>query len=274
MGVHINISNNLDGVRKFYKKLEKYETPKQYGFAINDTAKDLVKILNKNTKTMFHKPNAFTQKAFGYIRSRSSQKTIAEKSAWVGLKGEKHIVTSEAKPLKQGFTTTKIKKTYKDIFYRLTPEGGKNVRLPEGKQFMYYPSRHSQAKGFQLKNGQLNYRKLNTASANKKKYFSGIPRGGSQSPRFRGLWEREGGNTLKYSSTPSLGKKNPNAPKIKMVASLVSSQTYNKKFYPYTRFVKTNYPRLIRKHYRKQMEFLKRQVKRKKIRQFRRLGRV
>lgn len=259
-GVHIDISSNIKDLEDYYIKLARYTTPKQYGFALNDTARDLTKILNKNTKSAFHKPNAFTQKAFGYIRSRSSQKTIAEKHAWVGLKGQSHIRMADAKPLKKGFTTRKIANAYDDIFRRLTPGGGRNIRLPDGKKYMYYPSKHSKSDGYMLANGTLNYRRINSAVANTKKYFVGVPKGGRQGERFNGVWHRLG-----------VTKSKPSGEQIRMVTKLVSSQAYNKKSYPLGRYIKSNYPRLIRAHFRKQMERLAVQVKRKKLRRFRKI---
>jgi len=253
-GVHIDISSNLKQVEKYYDKVQRHILPKHYGFALNDTARDLTKILNNHTKVAFNKPNAFTKKAFGYIRSRSSQKTIAEKFAWVGLKGQSHIPTTEAKPLKKGFTTGKITRAYNDIFDRLTPEGGKSIRLPNGKPYMYYPSAHTKSDGFMLSNGTLNYNKLRSVVANEKKYFVGVPKGGRQGQHWNGVWHRVG-----------VTKDKPSGEQIRMVTKLVSSQAYNKKPYLYGRWIKSNYPRLIRKNFKKQMQRMIAQIRRKKL---------
>jgi len=235
-GVHISISSNLKEVEKYYSKVQRHIQPKHYGFALNDTARDVTKILNKFTAVAFDKPNAFTKKAFGYIRSRSSQKTIAEKFAWFGLKGQSNIPTSNAKPLKKGFTTGKITRAYNDIFRRLTPKGGRSIRLPIGTTYMYYPSAHSQKGGYMMSNGTLNYNKIKSSLNKSSRFFVGIPRGGpKQGQHYNGIWHREG-----------VTKDKPAGEKIKMVVKLVTMQPYNKKSYMYDRWVKQNYPKLIR----------------------------
>jgi len=253
-GIQFDISSNIAQYEKEYIKLARHVTPMHYRFALNDTARDLTKILNKNTKFAFDKPNAFTQKAFGYIRSRSSQKTIESMSAWVGLKGQQFIPMTQAKPLKKGFTTSQIARTYSDIFKRLTPSGGKSIRLPNGKKYMYYPSAHSRSAGYMLANGTLNYRKINSKTSDTKKYFVGVPKGGRQGQHWNGVWHRLG-----------VTKSKPSGEKLQMVVKLVDSQAYTKKPFTIGRYLKSNYPRLIRAHFKRQMERVKAQMRRKKM---------
>ena len=66
----------------------------------------------------------------------------------------------------------------------------------------------------------------------------------------------------KITAQNKTGKKNGN---LLMVASLVKTQNYNKKIFRYDLIVKSAYPRLIRKHFAKQMKILAKSVKRKRL---------
>jgi hypothetical protein len=263
-GVHINVSNNLDEVAKYYKKLQRYETPKQYGFAINDTARDIVKILNRAVRKKLHKPNKLTTRSFGWVRSRSSQKTIEEKVAWVGRKGASGLpmFKVEGKDFsKQQLAQKRTARVYKDLWKRLS-QGG--VRVPLGKDTLMYPSTNSKKLGvMEGRAGQtLSFKTIKNLQGNKKEYFTGKPRGKfpqSKAVNYNGVWKR-------LPPQNKTGKKNGN---LLMVASLVKTQNYNKKIFRYDLIVKSAYPRLIRKHFAKQMKILAKSVKRKKIRRFR-----
>ena len=73
----------------------------------------------------------------------------------------------------------------------------------------------------------------------------------------RGLWKRLG----------EKGREN-----IQMVASLEKQTKYTTKRYPYARFIRANTNRLLKRNFDKQMIGLKKYLRTRKIRKFRRIN--
>ena len=112
-----------------------------------------------------------------------------------------------------------------------------------------------------MSNGTLNYNKIKSSLNKSSRFFVGIPRGGpKQGQHYNGIWHREG-----------VTKDKPAGEKIKMVVKLVTMQPYNKKSYMYDRWVKQNYPKLIRKNFKKQMDRMVVQIKKRKLRKMRKI---
>ena len=244
-GVDVVVKSNLKQYKKEWKKLEKHITPNHIGYALGGTVYDLAIILNKNTNYVFDDPTPTTKKAFGYIPPTARQKTIAEKTAWVGLKSERSIPINKAKPKTKAFDS------YAGARYRklmkLQVDGG--VRVARyGKDF-WTPTKNSRSFNVINRYGGLNYTRLRAMEQDKKKFFVGKPKGYRRSsPNSKGLWKRMGGS----------GNKN-----IMKVANLTTYATYNKK-YPYNRIVKSNVDRLLRKNFNIQMKKLKKYLKKEK----------
>ena len=251
----IVVKTNLKAYKKEWKKLEKRMTPNHVGFTLGGTVFDLAKILNNNTKFVFDKPTPLTKRAFGYIAPTRQQKTIAEKSAWVGLKSERNIPIARAKPRSANYTSGAGLR-YRQLM-RLQVNGG--TRTAKNGSFFWTPSKHSESYGLLNTYGGLNYKRIKTYQADKKKFFTGVPRGKRKSSQnANGLWKRLGED----------GRAN-----IQMVASLEKQTQYTKR-YPYSRFIRANINRLLKRNFDKQMMNLKRHIKRKKIRRLRRIGAV
>jgi|TARA_R110002049_G_C8993363_1_gene549220 hypothetical protein len=266
-GVHINVTTNVEAVRKRYVKLQKHELPKHWGYAITDTAKKLALILNRNTRSAFDKPNSLTKSSFGYVRARSTQKTIEEKKAWVGRKGAVGLPLKKVQGTKtKASRDLSFKRTmgvYKDLWERQTYGG---IRKPKNNQYLLYPSKHSSSMKFtQGRAGtDLNFKRLKSAQNDTANFFTGIPKNGQQGSKWRGIWKR----------IPGKGKPGTSSyvkPRIKMVASQVTTQSYNKKPFKYNRYVQTAMPRLIRTEYAKQMRLLRASLRRSKIKKMRKI---
>ena len=251
-GVDIVVKSNLKAYRKEWSKLEKRIMPNNIGFALGGTVFDLAKILNNNTKYVFDRPTPLTKRAFGYIAPTRQQKTIAEKTAWVGLKSERNIPIKTAKPRSANYTTGAGLR-YRQLM-RLQVNGG--TRTARNGSYFWSPSKHSQDYGMLNTYGGLNYKRIKTHEANTKQFFVGVPRGAKNKANARGLWKR-------------LGKDGQD--KIQMVASL-EKQTQYKKRYPYVRFIRANTNRLLKRNFDKQMINLKKYLRRRKIKQFRRIN--
>ena len=255
-GVDIVIKSNLKAYRKEWSKLEKRIMPNNIGFALGGTVFDLAKILNNNTKYTFNKPTPLTKRAFGYIAPTRQQKTIAEKTAWVGLKSERNIPINKAKPRSANYTTGAGQR-YRQLM-RLQVNGG--TRTARNGSYFWTPSKHSQDYGMLNTYGGLNYKRIKTHEANTKQFFVGVPKGKRKirgsARNSRGLWKRLG----------EKGREN-----LQMVASL-EKQTQYKKRYPYNRFIRANTNRLLKRNFDKQMMNLKKYLRRRKIKQFRRIS--
>ena len=250
--VDIVVKSNLKAYKKEWKHLEKKLTPHHVGFALGGTVFELSKILNNNTKYVFDRPTPLTKRAFGYIAPTKQQRTIAEKTAWVGLKSEKHIPISKAKPRSANYNTGAGLR-YRQLM-RLQVNGG--TRTARNGNYFWSPSKHSQNYGLLNTYGGLNYKRIKQWEKNKDKYFTGVPKGKRRAGNSRGLWKRLGKD----------GKEN-----IQMVASL-ESQTHYKKRYPYSRFIRANYSRLLKRNFDKQMKNLVTYMRKKKIRKMRKIN--
>ena len=130
------------------------------------------------------------------------------------------------------------------------------TRTAKNGSYFWSPSKHSQDYGMLNTYGGLNYKRIKTHEANTKQFFVGVPRGAKNKANARGLWKR-------------LGKDGQD--KIQMVASL-EKQTQYKKRYPYVRFIRANTNRLLKRNFDKQMINLKKYLRRRKIKQFRRIN--
>ena len=256
-GVDIVIKSNLKAYRKEWSKLEKRIMPNHIGFTLGGTVFDLSKILNQNTRYTFDKPTPLTKRAFGYIAPTKQQKTIAEKTAWVGLKSERNIPIRKAKPRSANYTTGAGLR-YRQLM-RLQVNGG--TRTAINGSYFWTPSKHSENYGMLNTYGNLNYRRIKTHEANKKQFFVGVPKGKREKKgsarNSRGLWKRLG----------EKGREN-----IQMVASLEKQTKYTTKRYPYARFIRANTNRLLKRNFDKQMIGLKKYLKTRKIRKFRRIN--
>ena len=211
---------------------------------------DLANILNKNTKYVFDRPTPLTKRAFGYIAPTRQQRTIAEKTAWVGLKSERNIPISRAKPRSANYSTGAGLR-YRKLM-KLQTHGG--TRTATNGNYFWSPSKHSQSYGLLNTYGGLNYKRIKSWERDKKKYFTGVPKGRRRtSSNARGLWKRLGED----------GKKN-----IQMVVSL-ENQTQYKKRYPYNRLIKANVNRLLKRNFNKQMKNLIAYTRKRKIKKMR-----
>ena len=249
-GVDVVVKSNLKQYRKEWKKLEKHITPNHIGYTLGGTVFDLATILNKNTQYYLDRPTPTTKKSFGYIAPTRQQKRIAEKTAWVGLKSERNIPISKAKPRARQFDTgagTRYRKLMK-----LQTQGG--TRISTHGNYFWSPSAHSQEYGMLNTYGGLNYKRIKTHKANTKQFFVGVPRGKRKKQNnARGLWKRLGKD----------GQEN-----LRMVVSL-ESQTHYKKKYPYNRIIRSNVNRLLKKNFNKQMRQLKTYMRKKRIKKMR-----
>tara|TARA_R110002096_G_scaffold55990_1_gene143408 strand:- start:86 stop:796 length:711 start_codon:yes stop_codon:yes gene_type:complete len=197
-GLELSIGSNIDAMIKDLSKMKNIDQPKAVGFAMNDAARKSSKLMNMNTKRVFNKPVAFTSKGFGYTKSRSFQREVSDKEAWVGVKGETHIKGSGAND------ALNRRKTY----MRLETYGGE--RTPS-KRYLVTPAKHSKLN----QSGNFPKTFMKTVIGNKQKYFTGVPRGGDQSNKFNGVWQRYGpkGNQ-----------------RIRMVAKFTERQTFRPLF--------------------------------------------
>ncbi len=248
-GVDIVVRSNLKAYKKEWKHLQKHIKPKHIGFALGSTVFQLSKILNKNTQFIFDRPVGATKKAFGYIAPTRQQKTIAEKTAWVGLRSERNLPLTKTKPNARGWTS-QAGRRYRKLM-RLQVDGG--TRTATNGQYFWSISKNSQKAGMLNKSGGLNYKRIKSNEANKKQFFTGIPRGIKRRGNARGQWKRLGKD----------GRKN-----LQMVVALEEQTTYRKR-YPYSRIIRSNTNRLLKQSFNKEMSNLKRYIKRKKIKKMR-----
>ena len=241
--IKINIKTNINQVLKEFQDIRSRDLPRQYGFALNDTARSLMRILNARTSKFFHKPIfAFTKQAFGYVRSTSKQKTINQKKPWVGVKGA-YGVPANAEGPKKEIAFNKAASDRAKALFELQIYGGQR-QATDGSNYLVKPSGHTKEVGGMTAAGGLDKRKwLPSVTNNKAQYFSGIPKGGAQGENFRGLWERYADNT-----------------RIRMVAKYDKTANYQPLF-PYDEILNANYGKIITANWRKQLSFLRRKAK-------------
>ena len=221
-GLDISVKTNIRSVTKRVKKFQGVDLPMAVGFAMNDTARKMMKLYNMNTSKSFDKPVRFTETAFGFTKTSSSQKTVNDKVAYVGVKGEPNI--------KGGSDTAGTNRRVK--YMRLQTDGGE--RTPNRK-YIVTPAKHSKLNQY----GNFPRTFTKTKKANKQKYFFGTPSGGQQGERFNGIWERYGTQKNK---------------KIRMVAKFTPRQTFNKLF-PFDKLTRTFIPKILEKQLQKQIKF-------------------
>lgn len=226
-GLNVDIKSNIKAIIKNTKRIRVKDMPLAVGFAMNDSVRKLSKLYNMNTRRVFDNPVKYTQSAFGFTKASSSQKTVNDKIAYVGVKGEPHIKGS-GDPV-----GTKRRVEY----MRLETYGGE--RTPK-KRFLVTPAKHSKLNSF----GNFPKTFVKTKVANKPKFFLGTPSGGQQGQKFNGIWERYG------------GKKNR---KIRMVAKFSEAKTY-RPLYPFDSLTRKFAPKIFEKELIKQINF---QLKRK-----------
>jgi len=197
-GIDMQVGSNMDAIIKDLMKMKNIDQPKAVGFAMNDAARKSFKLMNMNTKRSFNKPVKYTTSAFAYTRTKSTQKRVEDKEAWVGVKGEPNIKGSGDK--------AGVERRVK--YMRLETYGGERTA---NKRYLVTPAKHSKLN----QSGNFPKTFIKNAIGNKQKYFIGVPRGGDQSQKFSGVWQRYG------------PKKNR---KIRMVAKFTENQTFRPLF--------------------------------------------
>jgi len=224
-GLDITVKSNVRGVIKKVKKMHDTDLPKAVGFAMNDTARKMMKLYNMNTNRTFNKPVNYTSKAFAFTKTKSSQKTVNDKIAYVGVKGEPNIKSSGD----SSGTNRRI------TYMRLQTDGGE--RTPKRK-YIVIPTVHSDLN----QHGNFSKTFVKKVKADKKRYFFGTPKGRPTNGSFNGIWRRLGTTT------------NNKSPKIQKVASFVDRQAINKLF-PFDKITRTFVPKILEKALQKQIKF-------------------
>ena len=224
-GLDVSIKTNIKSVTKRVKKFQGVDLPKAVGFAMNDTSRKMMKLYNMNTNKTFNKPVNYTSKAFAFTKTKSSQKTVNDKIAYVGVKGEPNIKSSGD----SSGTNRRI------TYMRLQTNGGE--RTPNRK-YIVIPTVHSDLN----QHGNFSRTFVKKVKADKKRYFFGTPKGRPTNGSFNGIWRRLGTTT------------NNKSPKIQKVASFVDRQTIDK-LYPFDRLTRTFIPKILKKNLEKQIKF-------------------
>tara|TARA_B110000008_G_C16896558_1_gene534975 strand:+ start:576 stop:1298 length:723 start_codon:yes stop_codon:yes gene_type:complete len=224
-GLDVSVKTNIRSVTKRVKKFQGVDLPKAVGFAMNDTARKMMKLYNMNTNRTFNKPVKYTSSAFGFTKTSSSQKTVNDKIAYVGVKGEPNIKSSGD----SSGTNRRIK------YMRLQTDGGE--RTPNRK-YIVIPTVHSELN----QHGNFPRNFVKRVKADKKRYFFGTPKGRPSNGSFNGIWRRLGTTT------------NDRSPKLQKVASFIDRQTINKLF-PFDKLTRTFIPKILEKQLQKQIRF-------------------
>jgi hypothetical protein len=212
--MQINMKTNVKAIIKNSNKISKKDLPKAFGKAIDEAAESTAKLLNYSTQRYFNNPVKQTQQSFGFWKTNFNQTTLNEKRSYVGLKGVGHI--------KGGGGADRIARRVEQ--FSLMVFGG--TRTAKNK-YLVKPAKHSKLNDY----GNFPKTFVKGAINNKKKYFTGIPKG-LKGEKYRGVWEKtKDGN--------------------KMVAKFDPRTTYTRKIFPYLMIVKRNVTKVVEREFKK-----------------------
>lgn len=183
----ISIENNIKEVTRGLTKIQRKQIPFAASLALNKVAYQANTAIKKQAKYQLHKPTNWT--LAGFLYDKSTKKNL-------------HVVlyAAGAQKGKKG----RLADRNKYLIYQV--EGG--TRFPDGRAIIV-PTKHTRLN----KHGNIPRATLKKFVENKKKYFSGKPRGRSNETNA-GVYERMGRG----------GRKS-----IKKVASFVNYARYTDK---------------------------------------------
>ena len=213
MQMQINVKSNVRAIIKETKRFERVELPKAFGKAIDKAAKETAGTLNRLTTKFFNNPVKWTMFSIGFWQTNKSQSTIAQKRAYIGVKGVGKI--------KGGGSADQVRR--RSEMWNLMVFGG--IRRAK-KKYLVKPAKHSKLNA----SGNFSKPYIKNMLNKPDKFIQGIPEGFS-GEKFRGIWQVQ--------------KKG-----IKMMAKYDATASYDKKIYPYFKIVRNNVMKIVPREFR------------------------